>query len=69
MRMALLLRGQQTIFRLFPEMREALLAAGATPVNMGRDMRWFHFGVWKRRYDSRARRIVRKPAADRVDGR
>ena len=49
----LLLRGQQTVFRLFPEIREALLAAGARSVNMGRDMRWLHFGVWKRRFDSR----------------
>ena len=35
-----------------PRRREELLAAGATPVNMGRDMRWFHFGVWKCRYHS-----------------
>ncbi len=49
----LLLRGQQTLFRLFPEIRHALLAAGACSVNMGRDMRWLHFGVWKRRFDSR----------------
>jgi 2-polyprenyl-6-methoxyphenol hydroxylase-like FAD-dependent oxidoreductase len=46
----LLLRGQDTICRLFPNMREELLAAGATPVNMGRDVKWFHFGVWKCRY-------------------
>jgi 2-polyprenyl-6-methoxyphenol hydroxylase-like FAD-dependent oxidoreductase len=49
---ALLLRGQQTVFRLFPEARRALLDEGAVTLNLGRDMRWFHFGVWKCRYDS-----------------
>jgi 2-polyprenyl-6-methoxyphenol hydroxylase-like FAD-dependent oxidoreductase len=48
----LLLRGQQTVFRLFPGIRELLLATGARAFNMGRDMRWLHFGVWKRRYNS-----------------
>ena len=48
----LLLRGQDTICRLFPGVREELLAAGAMPVNMGRDVKWFHFGVWKCRYHS-----------------
>jgi 2-polyprenyl-6-methoxyphenol hydroxylase-like FAD-dependent oxidoreductase len=48
----LLLRGQDTICRLFSGMREELLAAGATPVNMGRDVKWFHFDVWKCRYHS-----------------
>jgi 2-polyprenyl-6-methoxyphenol hydroxylase-like FAD-dependent oxidoreductase len=48
----LLLRGQDTICRLFPKVREELLGAGATPVNMGRDVKWFHFGVWKCRYHS-----------------
>jgi 2-polyprenyl-6-methoxyphenol hydroxylase-like FAD-dependent oxidoreductase len=48
----LLLRGQDTICRLFAGVREELLAAGATPVNMGRDVKWFHFGVWKCRYHS-----------------
>ena len=49
---ALLLRGQQTMLRLFPEAHHALMSAGATVINMGRDMRWFHFGVWKHRYVS-----------------
>jgi 2-polyprenyl-6-methoxyphenol hydroxylase-like FAD-dependent oxidoreductase len=48
----LLLRGQDTICRLFSSMREQLLAAGATPVNMGRDVKWYHFDVWKCRYHS-----------------
>lgn len=48
----LLLRGQDTICRLFGNMREELLAAGATSVNMGRDVKWFHFDVWKCRYHS-----------------
>src|SRR5688500_17718906 len=41
----LLVRGQDTICRLFPEARRALMEAGATAVNMGRDVKWFHFGV------------------------
>ena len=48
----LLLRGQDTITRLFSGIREELIAAGATPVNMGRDVKWFHFDVWKCRYHS-----------------
>jgi 2-polyprenyl-6-methoxyphenol hydroxylase-like FAD-dependent oxidoreductase len=48
----LLLRGQDTICRLFPDARRALLDAGATAVNMGGDVKWFHFGVWKCRYRS-----------------
>ncbi len=48
----LLLRGQQTVFRLFPEAYRSLLDAGAVAVNMGRDFRWFHFGVWKCSYES-----------------
>lgn len=48
----LLLRGQDTITRLFSGVREELLAAGATSVNMGRDVKWFHFDVWKCRYHS-----------------
>jgi 2-polyprenyl-6-methoxyphenol hydroxylase-like FAD-dependent oxidoreductase len=48
----LLLRGQDTICRLFSSMREQLLAAGARSVNMGRDVKWYHFDVWKCRYHS-----------------
>jgi 2-polyprenyl-6-methoxyphenol hydroxylase-like FAD-dependent oxidoreductase len=48
----LLLRGHNTICRLFPNAREELLAAGATQVNMGRDVKWYHFDVWKCRYHS-----------------
>jgi 2-polyprenyl-6-methoxyphenol hydroxylase-like FAD-dependent oxidoreductase len=48
----LLLRGQDTICRLFSGMREQLLAAGARSVNMGRDVKWYHFDVWKCRYHS-----------------
>ena len=48
----LLLRGQDTICRLFGSMREQLLAAGARSVNMGRDVKWYHFDVWKCRYHS-----------------
>jgi 2-polyprenyl-6-methoxyphenol hydroxylase-like FAD-dependent oxidoreductase len=49
---ALLLRGQQTIWRLFPGARQALIDAGAVVTNAGRDMKRFHFGVWRCRYPS-----------------
>lgn len=49
---ALLLGGQQIVFKLFPAARQALVDAGADTINMGRDMRWYHFDVWKCRYDS-----------------
>src|SRR5262245_66655871 len=49
---ALLLRGQRTVFRLFPGARHALMQAGATIVNLGREVRWHHFGVWKSRFAS-----------------
>ena len=50
---ALLLRGLNTVCRLFPDIRQAMIDAGATIMNQGREMRWFHFGVWKHRYHSR----------------
>jgi 2-polyprenyl-6-methoxyphenol hydroxylase-like FAD-dependent oxidoreductase len=54
---ALLLRGLNTICRLFPDIRQSMIDAGATIMNQGREMRWFHFGVWKHRYHSRLEAI------------
>jgi 2-polyprenyl-6-methoxyphenol hydroxylase-like FAD-dependent oxidoreductase len=49
---ALLLRGSRTIAKYYPHIRESLVERGAQIVNMGRDVRWHQFGVWKCRYDS-----------------
>jgi 2-polyprenyl-6-methoxyphenol hydroxylase-like FAD-dependent oxidoreductase len=54
----LLLGGLQVISKLFPDVRQALIDAGADVLNMGRDFRWYHFGVWKSRYDSALDGIV-----------
>jgi 2-polyprenyl-6-methoxyphenol hydroxylase-like FAD-dependent oxidoreductase len=47
---ALLLRGQQILGQLFPGIVHNLIDQGATPVRLGRDLRWFHFGVWKKNF-------------------
>lgn len=48
----LLRRGLDIYDSLFPGFRSELLAAGAEPVVWGRDLRWYHFGGWKRRNDA-----------------
>jgi putative ABC transport system substrate-binding protein len=48
----LLAKGQEILSRLFPDLVPVLLACGAVPIDMGRDFRWYHFGVWKARFDS-----------------
>lgn len=48
----LLRRGLDIYDSLFPGFRAELLAAGAVPVMWGRDVRWYHFGGWKRRNDA-----------------
>ena len=45
---ALLVRGQQVLSHYFPGMIHELIEGGATPVRLGRDLRWFHFGTWKK---------------------
>ena len=49
---ALLTRGQQIMSELFPDLVPALVSRGATQVVLGRDLRWHHFGCWKKHYDS-----------------
>lgn len=44
----LLKRGEQILSELFPELVPTLLARGASLISLGRDLRWFHFGCWKR---------------------
>ena len=46
----LLIRGEQILSRLFPDLLPALMEAGATRVDMGEDLRWHHFGLWKARF-------------------
>jgi 2-polyprenyl-6-methoxyphenol hydroxylase-like FAD-dependent oxidoreductase len=48
----LLKRGQQVMERLFPGFNDALVMRGATQLNNGADLRWYHFGRWKSQFDS-----------------
>ncbi|MEW6270691.1 MAG: FAD-binding protein [Thermodesulfobacteriota bacterium] len=48
----LLLGGQQVLARWFPDLTGAIVAAGGTLVDTGRDLRWRHFGHWKLRFRS-----------------
>jgi 2-polyprenyl-6-methoxyphenol hydroxylase-like FAD-dependent oxidoreductase len=49
---ALLVRGQQILGQLFPGLVHQLIAQGAPAVRLGRDLRWFHFGCWKKNFAS-----------------
>jgi flavin-dependent dehydrogenase len=49
---ALLFRGQQILGQLFPGLVHHLIAQGAPAVRLGRDLRWFHFGCWKKNFAS-----------------
>ncbi len=49
---ALLIRGEQILERLFPGITATLIAGGATRIDLGSDLAWHHFGVWKRRFVS-----------------
>jgi 2-polyprenyl-6-methoxyphenol hydroxylase-like FAD-dependent oxidoreductase len=44
--------GMRIIEGLFPGIAEDLVAAGGAVFDNGRDMRWYHHGVWKLRHDS-----------------
>jgi hypothetical protein len=46
----LLPRGGQALERLFPGISREMEAAGAIPVDLGADLRWFHFGGYKHRF-------------------
>ena len=54
---ALLSRGEQILSELFPGFVPALVNRGATPIALGRDLRWHHFGCWKKGYESRLHTI------------
>ncbi|MEZ4379713.1 MAG: hypothetical protein R3A79_00075 [Nannocystaceae bacterium] len=48
----LLAAGASVIGELLPEILDDMQAAGAIPVDASKDLRWFHYGVWKARKDS-----------------
>ena len=48
----LLAAGAAVVRDLFPELAADMPAAGALPVDSAKDLRWFHFGVWKARVES-----------------
>jgi 2-polyprenyl-6-methoxyphenol hydroxylase-like FAD-dependent oxidoreductase len=49
---ALLASGYQIINRLFPGIREELLAGGALEGDFGAETRWYQFDVWKKQFKS-----------------
>lgn len=44
---ALLKKGEELLSGLFPDLVPALIADGATPIDVGREVRWYHWGTWK----------------------
>jgi 2-polyprenyl-6-methoxyphenol hydroxylase-like FAD-dependent oxidoreductase len=49
---ALLKKGEEIMRDLFPDLLPALAEAGAVTVDFGRDITWYHFGVWKKPFES-----------------
>lgn len=49
---ALLKKGEEIMSGLFPGLVPALIDDGATPVDFGRDVRWYQWGTWKACFDS-----------------
>ncbi len=49
---ALLLRGRQILEELFPGLTDELIVAGAEPMNMGLNVRWFTLGQMRTPYES-----------------
>jgi 2-polyprenyl-6-methoxyphenol hydroxylase-like FAD-dependent oxidoreductase len=48
----ILAKGIATLERLFPGIRQQLLEDGATPLDMGANLHWYHFGGYKVRFES-----------------
>lgn len=48
---ALLKGGEQALEQLFPGIVEAMVQDGSTCINGSRDLKWFHHGVWKKRFE------------------
>lgn len=49
---ALLASGFQILQRLFPGIEKEMEAGGAIIGDQGASMRWYHFGVWKKQFES-----------------
>src|SRR5689334_14166559 len=48
----LLKKGEEILTELFPDLIPALLADGAVRIDFGRDVAWYHFGAWKKNFES-----------------
>jgi len=48
----LLNKGASILSDLFPDLFPVLMQDGAIPVDRVADTRWYHFGVWKARFES-----------------
>ena len=49
---AILSKGAAAIEALFPDLFPALMEGGATSVDMGEDLRWYQYGLWKLQFKS-----------------
>ncbi|MBP1933315.1 FAD-dependent oxidoreductase [Ammoniphilus resinae] len=50
---ALLKGGEEALERLFPGITKVLIQEGSTWINGTQDLKWFHHGVWKKRFKGR----------------
>ena len=48
----LLAAGGEALSELFPDLFESIASEGGLYVDMSQNNNWFHFGVWKRRFES-----------------
>ncbi|GMK42847.1 glutamate synthase [Paenibacillus sp. CCS19] len=48
---ALLKGGEQALEQLFPGIVEAMVKDGSTRINGSQHLKWFHHGVWKKRFE------------------
>src|SRR5262245_11621276 len=48
----LLNHGRNLMTELFPDLMDDMVASGTVHLDMGADIRWYHMGQWKVRFDS-----------------
>lgn len=53
----LLRAGQQVLERLFPNLVNELIEDGSVVADFTNDLEWFHFGQWKKRFESGIRGV------------
>lgn len=64
---ALLKGGEKALESLFPGLVDDLIAHGAHRIDFSRDVRWFHAGAWKMRYQSNIEVMVQsRPLLEQV---